>query len=218
MDGFTGHFGTHPQGQQPVEHFKPTTGAFVGWSGLVVALGTVGYAILQEHSLLGVRLGAVGLFAAVVVWMTQLRPRVTAYRESLLMQGSVRDTRVPYVLIDEVAMAQTLNIWVGRKRYVCVGIGKSVGFEMRQRVRSQSGNTLFGSRAYTFTGRPEIGGTEQKTSYPVFVLERITDLVAAAKRNPDPEATPEVTHRYALPELAALVVTGLLVLASFLLL
>jgi hypothetical protein len=205
-------------GQQPVERFKPTTGAFVGWSGLVVALGTVVYVVVQEHSVLGVRLATAGLFAAVVIWVTQLRPRVTAYDDALLMHGTVSDTRIPYVLVDEVSMAQTLNVWVGRKRYVCVGIGRSVGFEMRQRVRSQSGNTLFGSRAYTFTGRPEIGGTERRTSYQSFVLDRITDLVAAAKRRPPPEHAPQVTHRYAVPEVAGLVVTGLLFVASLLLL
>ena len=212
----------HAAGQQPVERFKPTTGAFVGWSGLVVALGMVVYAALQEHSVLGVRLAAAGLFAAVVIWVTQLRPRVTAYRDALLMQGSVRDTRIPYVLVDEVSMSQTLNVWVGRKRYVCVGIGKSVGYEMRQRVRSQSGNTLFGSRAYTFTGRPEVGGTERKNAYHVFVLDRITDLVAAAKRGSDREQvadrTAEVSYHYALLEIAGLVVTGLLFLASLVLL
>ncbi len=201
-------FGEHAEGQQPVERFKPTTGAFVGWSGMAVAIGTIVYVVLDEHSVLGVRLGCAALFAIVVIWVTQLRPRVTAYPDALLMQGSVRDTTVPYALVDEVAMAQTLNVWVGRKRYVCVGIGKSVGYEMRQRVRSQSGNTLFGSRAYQFTGRPEAGGVERKTSYQVYVLERITDLVALAKHRPQEDAPAEVTHRYAVPEIAALLVTG----------
>ena len=144
--------------QQPIERFKPTTGAFVGWSGVVLAVGTVVYVLVNEHNRFGLQLGLAAAFAGVVVWVTQLRPRVTAYPDTLLMQGSIRDTHVPYVLIDEVAMAQTLNVWVGRKRYVCVGIGKSIGYDMRQRVRSQSGNTLFGSRAYQFTGKPEVGG------------------------------------------------------------
>ncbi len=125
-----------------------------------------------------------------MVWVTQLRPRVTAYPDTLLMQGSIRDTHVPYVLIDEVAMAQTLNVWVGRKRYVCVGIGKSIGYDMRQRVRSQGGNTLFGSRAYQFTGQAEVGGTERKSSYQVYVLDRITDLVAASKARGLEDAAP----------------------------
>jgi hypothetical protein len=204
--------------QQPLERFKPTTGGFVGWSGLALALGTVLYAVVNEHSLFGVRLGLAGLFGAVVVWVTQLRPRVTAYRRTLLMRGCLRDTWVPYVLVDDIVMAQTLNVYVGRKRYVCVGIGKSIGYDMRQRVRSQSGNTLFGSRAYQFTGRPEVGGAERKSSYQTFVLDRITDLVAASKARGQQEGEqPRVRQRYAVPELVGLVVSGLAFLLSLVL-
>jgi hypothetical protein len=203
--------------REPIERFKPTTGAFVGWSGVVLAAGTVVYVLVDEHNRLGLRLGLAALFAGVVVWVTQLRPRVTAYPDTLLILGSIRDTHIPYVLIDEVAMAQTLNVWVGRKRYVCVGIGKSIGFEMRQRVRSQSGNTLFGSRAYQFTGKPEVGGTERKTSYQVFVLDRITDLVAASKARGLEGTHPEVRQQYAVPEIAALVVSGVAFVLSLLL-
>ena len=34
--------------QQPVERFKPTTGAFVGWSGLTLAAGTIVYVLLND--------------------------------------------------------------------------------------------------------------------------------------------------------------------------
>lgn len=203
--------------QQPVERFKPTTGAFVGWSGLTLAAGTIVYVLLNEHNRFGLQLGLAALFAGLAVWVTQLRPRVTAYPDTLLMQGSIRDTHVPYVLIDEVAMAQTLNVWVGRKRYVCVGIGKSIGFDMRQRVRSQGGNTLFGSRAYQFTGKAEVGGTERKSSYQVYVLDRITDLVAASKARGLEDAEPRVRQQYAVPEIAGLLVSGVAFALSLLL-
>ena len=46
-------------------------------------------------------------------------------------------------------------------------------------------------------------------SYHSFVLTRITDLVAVARRHRDPDHLPEVRHSYAVPELAALLVSAL---------
>ena len=154
----------------------------------------------------GLQVGVGAVFAAVVVWVTQVRPRVTAYPSALLMRGSIRDTWVPYVLIDEVTMGQTLNVWVGRHRYVCIGIGKSIGADVRQRMRS-SGQGLFGThKMAAFGGAP---APERAMSYHSFVLTRITDLVAAARRRRDPDHLPEVRYSYAVPELVALVVSGL---------
>jgi hypothetical protein len=88
---------------------------------------------------------------------------------------------------------------------------------MRQRVRSQSGNTLFGSRAYQFTGKAEVGGTERKSSYQVYVLDRITDLVAASKARGLEDAQPRVRQQYAVPEIAGLLVSGVAFALSLLL-
>lgn len=196
--------------QQPVERFKPTTGAFVGWSGLALAAGAFVWVALNEHSSSGLRIGLGALFGAVVIWTTQLRPRVTAYPRALLMHGSVRDTYVPYAAIDEVTMGQTLNVWAGGRRYMCVGIGKSVGYEMRQRVRAQGSGSGFGAnRGYQFLVRAEAGEREPKMSYHNFVLTRIRDLVARTHQQREPDGRhPPVRQSYAVPEIVGLVVTG----------
>ena len=203
--------------QQPVERFKPTTGAFVGWSGLTLAAGTIVYVLLNEHNRFGLQLGLAALFAGVAVWVTQLRPRVTAYPDTLLMQGSIRDTHVPYVLIDKVAMAQTLNVWVGRKRYVCVGIGRV------HRLRDAAAGALAERQHAVRQPRlpvhrqGRVGGTEQKSSYQVYVLDRITDLVAASKARGLEDAEPRVRQQYAVPEIAGLLVSGVAFALSLLL-
>jgi hypothetical protein len=204
--------------EEPVERFKPTSGAFAGWAGILLAAGAVGWVLLFEHSENGLRLGLAAIFAAVVIWLTQIRPRVTAYRRLLKMHGSLRDTYVPYVSIDEVAMGQTLNVWVGRHRYVCVGIGKSMGYEMRQRVRGQGSNSVTGgNRSYGFSGRPGGGATEQRMSYQSFVIERIDDLLAHASRDRPPKSQrPPVRREIARLEVAMLLVTGMALVLSFL--
>ncbi len=153
-----------------------------------------------------------------LIWLTQIRPRVTAYPRLLKMHGSLRDTYVPYVSIDEVSMGQTLNVWVGRRRYVCVGIGKSMGYEMRQRVRGQGSNSVTGgNRSYGFSGRPEGGAIEQRMSYQSFVLERIDDLLAHARRDRPPKSQqPPVRQEFAPLEVAILLVTGVALVLSFL--
>jgi hypothetical protein len=205
--------------KEPVERFKPTSGAFVGWAGLAVAAGAVLWVLFNVHSVIGVRVALAAIFAALVIWVTQFRPRVTAYPGLMVMHGSLHDTFVPYVAIDELSMGQTLNVWVGRRRYVCIGIGRSVGYEMRQRVRGHGTETpTGGARTYGFSGRPSTPGSEHGTSYASFVLSRLDDLIAASRHGRPPVGQrPEVRQEYAVPEIAGLVVAGAALLLSFLL-
>jgi hypothetical protein len=192
--------------EEPLERFKPTTGAFVGWTGVVLALAVVAYVLLQLRTLDGLRIGLAALLAAVVVWTTQLRPRVTAFPDHLLLHGSLRDVSVPYVLIDEVVLGQTLNIWVAGRRLVCVGIGRPLGLEVRGKARSHGAGWFGVGRVAGMDLTP--GGTPSPrtpaVAYQDFVLDRITDLVAAAPRTSPGGASARVARRWAVPELTAL--------------
>lgn len=208
---------------EPVERFRPTTGALVGWVGIALAVLLIGYLATTERSVVGLRVGLGVAFAAVLVWATQLRPRATAYPRHLRLHGSVRDVYLPYAVVNQVSMGQTLNVWAGRRRFVCVGIGRPIGYEMRQRVRSHGhGGLLGGNRSYQFVGRAEttqvrnVGG-----SYDAFVLDRINDLVSAARKAAERDGAEPVDlavrRRLAVPETVALAVTGIGFLVSLLL-
>jgi hypothetical protein len=134
------------------------------------------------------------------------------------LHGTVSDVVVPYLAVDEVTMGQTLNVWSGGRRYVCVGIGKPVGFDTRQRMRAQrAGGLLGGDRVSQITGSDL--PVDRSPTYQSFVLSRIGDLVAAARQQPrDPSAAvPPVRRTYAVPEVAALVLTGAAFVVSLLL-
>ncbi|MDX6301854.1 MAG: hypothetical protein QOF53_3068 [Nocardioidaceae bacterium] len=214
--------GSPERAQEPVERFKPTSGGFVGWAGIAVAVLIIVYVAVRDHSVLGLRLALASAFGGVLIWVTQLRPRATAYPHELLLLGSVKDVFVPYVAINEVTMGQTLNVWVGRRRFICVGIGRSIGFEMRQRVRSHGqGGQLGGNRSYQFAGRAETTQYHDSgMTYQVFVLNRINDLVAAARSEQDRQdahaPVPPVRSRYAVPEILAVLLTGAAFVASLL--
>ena len=206
--------------EQPVERFKPTTGGVVGWLGIAVAVGMIVYVSVAVHSRQGLQVGLGALFALVLVWVTQLRPRVTAYPRHLLLKGSVRDVAVPYVAVDELTMGQTLNVWVRGRRYVCIGIGKPLGYDVRQRMRAHNqGGVLGTNRVVDPSGRSDFRSRAPDLSYESFVMTRLGDLVAEARAEQRAAAVPadaSVRPAYAVPEIVALVVTGLAFLASLL--
>ena len=209
-----------PGAERVLERFKPTTGMFVGWAGVALAVFAVGYVALTVHTLVGLRIALAAAFAGVLVWVSQLRPRVTAYTGRLKLQGSVRDTLLPYVLIDEVTMGQTLNIWVGERRYVCIGIGRSLVSDMRQRGKAARQGSLAGkSRSREFSDKAEMAAPDQTAmSYHTFVVTRIEELVDQAKRDLARRGGStdgqHVRQPYAVPEIAALAVTGLAFVVS----
>lgn len=212
-----------PAHEQVLERFKPTTGTFIGWSGVLLAAFAVGYVALNVHTVVGLRVALAAVLAAVVIWVSQLRPRVTAYTTYLDLKGSLRDVRVPYVLVDEVTMAQTLNVWVAGRRYVCIGIGKSLAADVRQRAKKERQGSLLGkSRTREFSDKAEMSAPDQTAmSYTTFVVTRIEQLVDQAKRElkirGGSAEGAEVRQVYAVPELVALLVSVLAFVAALLL-
>jgi hypothetical protein len=203
----------HPRQHQPVERFKPTGGQFVGYVGLAAAAVAVGYVALNVHTVTGLQVALGAVFLGVVVWVTQLRPRATAYPRHVVLKNSVRDAHVPLALVDEVSIGQTLNLWVGDRRYMCIGIGQSFREDLRARRRKE--NVSGGSRLTQLTLMAERASTDERAmSYQTFVVTRLEELVEQAKKEPGdhPHAPRYVV---AWPEVAVLVVTGLAFLVSF---
>jgi hypothetical protein len=206
-----------PSGQlRPVERFKPTGGQFVGYAGLLAAAAAIGYVTLSVHTMTGLRVALGAIFFGTVVWLTQLRPRATAYPRHVVLRNSVRDAHVPYVLIDEISLSQTLNLWVGDVRYVCIGIGQSLREDMRARRRRA--DVTGGSRLSQLSLMAERASNDERAmSYQTFVVTRLEELVDQARRSTDREPHASVQHRVAWPEVAVLVATGLAFVLSLLL-
>lgn len=194
---------------QPVERFKATSGFFAGYTGLAFSAVTVGYMVLSVHTLTGLRVALGMTLFGVVTWMTQLRSRAVAHPDHLLLKNSARDAVIPLTLIDGVTVRQTLNVWVGEKRYVCIGIGTS--FRSIFKSRKKSTPSLLGmSRMREFSEMAERAAPDQSAmAYEAFVVTRIEELVEKAKKEAGGDAGPAEDHySYAWPEITALVVTG----------
>lgn len=212
-----------PADERVLERFKPTTGLFIGWAGMAVAAFALGYVAINVHTVVGLRIGLGALFVMALVWATQLRPRVTAYTRDLRLWGSLRDVRVPYVAIDQVTLGQTLNVFVGERRFVCIGIGKSLAADVKQRAKKESQGSLLGkSRLRELSDKADLAGLDQTAmDYQMFVVTRIEELVDQAKRQRrqtgDTSEVPPVRRPYAVPEIVALGATGLAFVVSLLL-
>jgi hypothetical protein len=198
--------------QRPVERFKPTGGLLLGWFGLAAAGFAILYVAWTVHTVVGLRIALGAAFFALVVWVTQLRPRATAYPRHVVLKNSLHDTHVPLAAVDEVAIGQTLALWVGKERHVCIGIGNSFREELRVRRRQEQ--SLGTSRLGELSIRAERANTDERAmSYQTFVVTRLEELVAQAKREQPGEAG-EPRRVLAWPEVAALVVIGLAFVVS----
>ncbi len=201
----------------PVERFKPTSGYLLGYAGLALILVGLGYVVLSVHTVTGLRVGLAAVFATVLVWATQIRPRAVAYREALLLRNSFTDTRVPLRMVDAVTLRQTLNIWVGDARYVCIGIGE--GLRARRKGSGNRPKLLGTSRWHEFSEMADRAAPDQTgMTYHAFVVRRIEELVESAKKAELSESSEPalVRRRVALPEIVVLVVSGLGFLVSLL--
>jgi hypothetical protein len=196
-----------PASPAPVERFKPTNGMLVGWFGLAFAAGVVVYCAVAVHSLAGVRVALAAVFLGTVVWMTQLRPRATAYPHHLLLRNAARDVVIPLAAIEEVSVRQTLRVYAGERRYDCIGIG--VSRRELLGVRRRNTPSLLGEgRLLEFSRKHERASTaETGATYESFVVNRIGELAEREKREKQTPATapsPRVRRQWAWAELAVL--------------
>lgn len=202
-----------PGSVEPVERFVPTSGRLVGYVSLAVIAGLVVYLAVNVQTATGLRLGSGLLFAGVLVWVTQLRPRATAYPETLHLKNSLRDATVPLVLVDEVSVRRMLVVRVGDERYVCIGIGTPLRTIVKG-GKPRGPSALLGwdrLESYTEAATPHLPD-QSALSYPDFVESRIVGLVEEARRRSArsagaaPDAQPR--RHWAWPEIVALAATG----------
>lgn len=199
-----------------MERFKPTNGLVVGWFGLAFAAGVVVYCAVAVHSLTGLRVALGAVLCGTVVWMTQLRPRATAYPHHLLLRNAARDAEIPLAAIEEVSVRQTLRVFTQERRYDCIGIGTSRRELLG--VRRRTPPSLLGEgRMLDFSRKHDRASTaETGTTYEAFVVNRIGELVEREKQAAPGERPAAVRRAWAWPELAVLAASGVAFALAFL--
>lgn len=201
---------------RPVQKFEPTTGPGMGYVGLAVCALVVGVVVTNEQHVTGLRVALGAVLVAVLIWLVLLRPRATAYDDTLVLRGMVSDTTLPLSRIDSAVVRHMLVVRIGEDRYTCAAIARSTR-SMAKR-RNPEGRSVLGLHQIDDRVRAvgASGDNGPARDYAAFVETRIEDLASSARR--DGKDGPDVSRRWAPPELAALVVSAAAFVLSLLLL
>jgi hypothetical protein len=179
------------------EKFPPTSGRVMGVLAVLLCLGVMVLAILDDDEGFGPAVAWGAAFAAIVSYAALLRPAVRVEQGTLVLRNMLDTNVVPLAAVEEVAVRQVLAVRADEKRFVSPAIGHSFMRTIRPRVSRD--------------GQLEI-------SYPDYVRDRILSLSDGARRRHGNADLPPVRHEWAWPEIAGLVVTGLGCLLSIILL
>jgi len=200
----------------PIVRFRPTNGFIIGYTGLAMCAFAVVYVAVSVHTLTGLRVGLGFALAGVVAWVSLLRPRAAVFPGVLRLKNSMMDIEIPLVLIDAVTVRQTLNVWVGERRYVCVGIGRSRHSMFKSNRRGVA--MLFGmERLQKYAEDADRPANDQTGMlYETYVVTSIEELVEDARKNLGGEPPQGRVRRLpAWPEIAALAVLAVVFAVTF---
>jgi hypothetical protein len=151
----------------------------------------------------------------VAAGVTPGRARGAAAAHRVRLRTAVRAAEVRRARIDGVSVRQTLNVWVGDRRFVCIGIGSSVRSMLKQGRRSQS--SLLGTGRWgQFAEMAERAAPDQTAMpYQAWVVSRIEELAEQERRRlGGRSAEGEVRRLVAWPEVGAMVLLALTFAAS----
>ncbi len=180
--------------------FGPTSGTFSGWFGIGFAILLIVLASLHGLERTEWQVVACACFGAVFCWVAMLRPRVVFEPSTLVLRNMVSDTAIPYGMIDRVTVRSTTCAFVGQRRYVGLGVGRS---RMSMTRKPRGGGGRYGSRLLAQLNDPEANpGQIDNEQVPTFVEEQAWDRISRAAREPGGPDT--VRRTPAVPEIAAL--------------
>jgi hypothetical protein len=209
--------------EEAVEHFAPTGGRITGVVGLVMAAGVVVLWLVDRDSLpAAVAAGAV--LAGVLVWASLLRPRISASRETLFLRNMLETIHVPLAAVDDLMVRQVFTVRVGEKKYVCPAVGRKLRKVMRApRAAPLLSPSMPDDLQVDPSSEPDRPATD--IDYADHVEERVRDLVADARErhgirrySDEAEALArDVRRRPAWPEIAALVLSAGILVATLVL-
>lgn len=199
------------------ERFAPTSGRVMGVLGLLLAGGVLALGLLDRDLGVADWVMALAALGGVLVWAAVLRPRVSLVGDHLELRNMLETVLIPLAGIEELAVRQLFAVRAGDKRYLCPGLGKT-----RRQLR---GKAAFGSGAVGSRLRSRPADAEHTVDFADFVEQRIRqrmedDRAARGIRPGSAEQLAlgrQVRRQPAWPEIAALAVLTLVLVATILL-
>lgn len=201
-----------------LERFKPTAGRWLAIVGIVV-MTVIGISVAST----GLDPDTIFVLALLAVlvsmsWAALIRPSLSAFCDHLLIKNIWSDLQIPWRLITDVDVRQTLQVYVGDERYHSIAVGKSVRKNVRpgrQSGSSAAESALLGTTAPTsLNERPTLEGISSVgTIYADYVVIKVQTF-AAAQRDLGGDVT-EVTRTWSWPTIVLNVVLGVALVVAF---
>lgn len=162
--------------------FPPTSGTFSGVSGMLLALGGLIWVVLDSRNLVGVRLALGLVLFGLVAYAYMVRPRIRVRSGVLLLVNPLEDVEIPLPLVDRVTVRSATHVFVGKKRYVGVAVGRKV----REMVRPRGeGAANIPSSPFTLgVGRAGAAKAPVGDRVPDLLEEYVGTMAAEARRGP----------------------------------
>ena len=198
-----------------LERFASTSGRTLGIAALVGVAVVLANVALAGLSLTSALVAALAILVAVVCWMVLVRPGVAAYERVLLVRNIALDWEIPWHAIEGAEARQTLRIYTGGDTLHAVGVAKSTRQLVRGRSDVQRGlgfNASTGLAPGAEMGRGLVPSAQPSAgSSQDYVAERVMTL--AHQQREASTTRSDRRCRWALPELALLVLSVLAVVA-----
>ncbi len=192
-------------GRELIERFRPSAARWTGLVGAVVVVVLAVALVAGDWRLPTVTAAAGMLLFALVLYVALVRPTLHAYADHLMVRNLVSDTHIPWHLITDAELRQTLRIYTRDRVVHSVAMGRT----MRQQVRddrSQAGGraSLFSSGRPSGQSDPPLPGAEYRSvQYGDFVVGRILDL--AHRQRQASRGLERLGRRWAYAEIGLLV-------------
>ncbi len=189
---------------QVAQRFGPTSGTFSGLAGLIGCGVVLVVAVSDGPSVTAVRLGVGDLLVAVLLWAFMLRPKVVLESDSVLvLRNPLSDWRIPLASVTRVDVRTVTMVFTDERRYVGVGVGRSVRAIVRRAT----------------PGHPEPGGGSLRPTtkitagtLPDFVIDRIQHAADIARETGQPTGPGERVPAWVLIAAAGVLAVALVVL------
>ena len=186
--------------------FGPTTGLVTGWLGLSIAAAVIVFTLVEDRTAVGARVVLGSLVCALVLWCYLLRPRVILEADRLELRNAFSTWAIPWTRVGDVLVRTVTRIYVGERAYVGVAVGHSARSMMRAARKERQ----------TLVTEPHVSTRAVDQPLPSLIEEAIRDRARTAQEAAGPDvARGEITRRWAVPELVALVVLVVAFAAAF---
>lgn len=106
--------------------FSPTSGTLVGWCGIALVTGVIGYILLDDRSLVSIRFAVATAIFGVLVWCYLLRPRLVIRATEVELRNAFSSWHVPLRQVRRVAVRVITRIYTDDGQFDGVAVGRSV--------------------------------------------------------------------------------------------